>query len=54
MIKISKTERDYLVNVCKVNMGEEGISRTLGGKYYLTESKKNMEFLTKYRESITL
>ena len=54
MVKITKKERDYLVNVCKVNMGENGILKTLKGKYYLTESKKNINLLNKYRDSITL
>lgn len=37
-----------------VPCGEEGIYRTLGGTYYLTESKKNLQKLKKYRDSITL
>lgn len=54
MLRITKIERDYLVNECGVNMGEDGISRTLGGTYYMTESKKNMSLLKKYRDSITI
>ena len=53
MIKISKTERDYLVNVCKVPTGENGVSRTHGKhvRYYLCTSTRNMDLLKKFRES---
>lgn len=50
MIKITKNERDYLVNVCKINMGEGGISKTHSHhpRYYLTESEQNLRALLEF------
>lgn len=50
MVKITKKERDYLVNECNVNCGEDGVSRTLKNKYYLCESKRNLGLLNEFRK----
>ena len=53
MIRITNLEAKKMKEM-GVPCGEEGICRTLGGTYYLTESKKNLQKLKKYRDSITL
>lgn len=49
MIKITKKERDYLVNECGIPCGENGISRTLKKKYYLCENRYNLSKLAEFR-----
>lgn len=54
MIKITKKEMEYLVNN-KVRYGENGISVThsnSGKTWYMSETKKNVDLLNNYRQSI--
>lgn len=53
ILKITKTEMEYLTSK-GVPMGYNGISHTVArGRrtYYMTESKRNLRLLEKYRES---
>ena len=51
MLKITKKEVEYL-KANGVPDHEDGISRTLGGTYYVCESRENMKLLKAYRNSI--
>ena len=53
MIKVNKKEVEWL-RKNGVPDHEDGISRTLGGTYYLCESKANLSKLKEYRDSITI